>query len=150
MQFGRNVPFSQGGFKLLPISVSQGKGFQMCAIISAFTFFYIVLFTKFLLIIIFIYISSVISFPSPPPFLNPPTPSSLPLLLWGWSSTHPPTHSYLHALDSPTWCIYWAFIGPRISLPIDAWQAILCYLCSWIHVYSLVDAWKLWELPYWF
>jgi hypothetical protein len=41
-----------------------------------------------------------------PPSRKPPIPSSLSLLLWGYSSTHPPTHppthSYLPALNSPT------------------------------------------------
>jgi hypothetical protein len=52
---------------------------------------------------------------------KPPIPSSLPLLQWGCSSTHSPT-----PISSPSiplhWGIYWAFIGPKTSPPIDAWQ----------------------------
>ena len=56
-----------------------------------------------------------------PPSRKPSMPSSLPLLLWGCSSTHPPTPTSLPTI-SLHWSIYWAFIGPRTSPPIDAWQ----------------------------
>ena len=51
--------------------------------------------------IFFIYISNVISFPSPPPKKNPPypitpAPDSMMVFL------HPSTHSHLPTLDSPT------------------------------------------------
>jgi hypothetical protein len=52
-----------------------------------------------------------------------------------------PTHPHIPA-SLPSiplhWGIYWAFIGPRNSPPIDAYKAILCYICSWSHVYSFV------------
>jgi hypothetical protein len=54
-------------------------------------------------------------------------------------STHPPTHSELLTLDCPTRDIYRAFIGPRPLLPLMHDKAILCYICSWSHVYSFVD-----------
>jgi hypothetical protein len=48
-------------------------------------------------------------------------PSSLPLLRWGCSSTHPPTPNS-PPLIPLHWNIYGAFIGPRTSPPIDTWQ----------------------------
>jgi hypothetical protein len=54
------------------------------------------------------------------PPIHPPTPTSLLLIPLNWGN-------------------YQAFIGPRTSPPIDAWQAILCYICSWSHVYSFVN-----------
>jgi hypothetical protein len=56
-----------------------------------------------------------------PPFQKPPIQSFLPLLLWGCSCTHPPTLSSLPSI-SLHWGVYQAFIGPRTSPPIDAWQ----------------------------
>jgi hypothetical protein len=52
---------------------------------------------------------------------KPPIPSSLLLLLWGCSSTHSPKPTHLPS-TALHWGIYWAFIGPRTSLPTDAWQ----------------------------
>jgi hypothetical protein len=51
----------------------------------------------------------------------PGNPLSHPLLLWGCSSTHPPTPTSLPSIPLH-WDIYQAFIGPRTSPPIDAWQ----------------------------
>lgn len=70
---------------------------------------------------------------------KPTIPSSLSLLLLGYSPTYPPIPV------SPPWCSstlgHQAFTGPRVSLPIDD-KAILCYTCScsheFLHVYSLV------------
>jgi hypothetical protein len=63
--------------------------------------------------------------PVPHPW-TPPIPSSLLLLLWVCSSTHPPTPTSL--LSVPLhWGIYQAFIGPRTSPPI----IILCNFCIW-------------------
>jgi hypothetical protein len=50
-----------------------------------------------------------------------PITSSLPLLLWGCSSTPTPT-STSPPLIPLHWGFYAAFIGPRTSPPIDAWQ----------------------------
>jgi hypothetical protein len=57
-------------------------------------------------------------FPLPEtPYPIPPAPASMRAFLH-----HPPIHSYFPALDFPTPGIYQAFIGPRISPPIDVWQ----------------------------
>jgi hypothetical protein len=71
---------------------------------------------------------------------KPPIPSSLALLLWGCSSTHPYTPTYLPTLNSPT-------LGHLLGLHRNIWsllplmhnKAILCYICSWSHVFSFVD-----------
>jgi hypothetical protein len=57
----------------------------------------------------------------PLPSCKPPLPSSLPLLLWGCFSTHPPTPTSLPSIPL-YWGIYPAFIGPGTSPPLDAWQ----------------------------
>jgi hypothetical protein len=76
----------------------------------------------FLLAIFFIYISNIIPFPSsPPPSQKHPITSSLPLLLWGCSSTHLPTPTSLPSIPLH-WGIYHAFTGPRASPPTDDWQ----------------------------
>ena len=54
-----------------------------------------------------------------PPSQFPPIPSSLLLLLWGCSPTHPPSSSL--SWHSPT-VGHGAFIGPRASPPNDAQQ----------------------------
>jgi hypothetical protein len=60
------------------------------------------------------------------PFLVPhpwksPVLSSLPLLLWGCSTTQLPSPTSLPSVPLP-WGIYGAFMGPRAFPPIDAWQ----------------------------
>jgi hypothetical protein len=87
--------------------IYSGSGLQL----SFFLFF-------FKLDIFFIYISNVIPFPGfPPSWKHPITPP----LLWGCSSTHPPTPTSLPSIPLHQG-IYQAFIGPRASPPIDAWQ----------------------------
>jgi hypothetical protein len=82
------------------------------------TFFFLF---SFLLDIFFIYISNVIPFPGPSLPRNPPIPSSpTPASMRGF--LHPPTHPLPPPLLPLHWGIYQAFIGPRTSLPIDAWQ----------------------------
>jgi hypothetical protein len=56
-----------------------------------------------------------------PPIPEPPIPFPLPLLLWGCPSTHPPSPTS-QSLIPLHWDICQAFIGPRTSAPIDAWQ----------------------------
>jgi hypothetical protein len=51
-------------------------------------------------------------FPVPAPFWKPTIPSSLPLLLWGFSSTYPPTPTSPPSIPLHL-AIYQAFIGPR-------------------------------------
>jgi hypothetical protein len=101
-----------------------------------FTLFYI------LLDYFFIYISKVIPFPGFP-IPETPIPSSLPLLLWRCSSTHPPTPTYPPLIHLP-WGIYLAFIEQRtidriLVLHKTKDKAITCYLCSWSQVYFLLD-----------
>jgi hypothetical protein len=76
-----------------------------------------------------------------------PIPTSLPMLLWGCSYTHPPTPDSL-TLHSPT-LGHWAFIGPRTFPSIDAWQdhPLLhmqlepCVLFGW-----WFSPWELWGI----
>ena len=62
------------------------------------------------------------------PFCKSPNPSSLPLLLWGCSTTHQLT------LISPPWhspiLEYQAFTGPMAFLPIDTWLG-----CPLLHMH---------------
>jgi hypothetical protein len=60
-------------------------------------------------------------FPVPTPFPETPYPIPLLLLLWGCSFTYPPTPTF-PPLIPIHWGIYRAFLGPRISPPIDVWQ----------------------------
>jgi hypothetical protein len=76
-------------------------------------------------------------------------PFSLSLLLWGYSSTYPPTPTsppsvLLH------WGIFWAFVGPRTSPPIDTWQGHpLPHMqlepsvlhCWWLNPWELLGDW---------
>jgi hypothetical protein len=57
-----------------------------------------------------------------PPSPKPPNPFSLSLLLWGCSSTHPPTPTSL-PLTPLHWGIYRVFIGPWTPPPTVAWQS---------------------------
>jgi hypothetical protein len=103
--------------------------------------------THFLLEIFFIYISNVMSSPFPvPPSRKPPIPSSLTLTGRTHSSRvflHPSTHSHLPALNSLQ------DQGPLLLLMPD--KAILCYICSWSHVYLVwwLSPWKLWKGSCW-
>lgn len=89
-----------------------------------------------------------IPFPSFPPSRKHPIISSLPLLLWGCSSIHPPTPTSLLSIPLH-WGIYRAFIGPRTSPPIDAWEGhhLLhmgpesSVLLGW-----LISPWELWRV----
>jgi hypothetical protein len=85
---------------------------------------------------LFIYVSSVIHFPSCPPEI--PSPSSISLLFWGCSPTLLLTPASL-PYNCPT-LGHWVFAGP--CLPLMFYKAILCYICGWshgsLHVYSLV------------
>ena len=84
------------------------------------------------------------------PPLNPLSQSpSLPLILYACSSTHPLTST--SPLSVPLhWGIYWAFIGPRTSLPSDAWQGHHlqnmemepCVLfCWWLSPWEVLGDW---------
>jgi hypothetical protein len=72
-----------------------------------------------------------------PSLLKHPITSSLPLLLWGRSSTHllTPTSPPLIPLH---WGIYWAFIEPKTSLPFDAYMTRPS-TATYAWVYSFVD-----------
>jgi hypothetical protein len=97
----------------------------------------VTLFFFFLLDIFFIYISNVIPFPCPSP--KYPIPFSLPLLLWGCSPTHPPTHPLLP--PHPGIPLHWGIEPSQDQeplLPLMSDNVILCYICRWSHVYSLV------------
>ena len=105
-----------------------------------------IIFLFFFLIGYFLYISNVIPFPGFPPFQKHPITSSLPLLLWGCSSTHPPTPTSM-PLILLHWGICWAFIGPRTSPSTDAWQdhpllhmqlEPCIFLCWWL------NPWEFW------
>jgi hypothetical protein len=84
--------------------------------------------------------------PPPPHFREPLIPFPVALLLWGCSSTHPPTPAS-KALIPLHWGIYQAFKGPRAFPPIDAWQShpLLhmwlepCVLLGWC-----LSPWELW------
>ena len=104
---------------------------------------------NFLLNIFFIYIKNVIPFPGFPPPCKHPIPSSFPLLLWGCSSTSPPTPT-----SPPSIPLYRgisrAFIGPRTSPPIDAWQGHpllhmqlepCVLLCWWLRPWEFWGTW---------
>ena len=102
----------------------------------------------FILDIFFIYISNVMPFPvSPPPENTLSHP--LPLLLWGGSSTHPPT-----PMSPPFipvhWGIYQIFIGPRTSPTIGAWQGhhqlLHMQLEPCVLLLSWLSPWELWEV----
>ena len=99
-------------------SCRGNHSFQALMSIATLNFLFLsIFFSK--LDIFFIYISNVIPFPTSP---LPETPYHiLPLLLWGYSLTHPQT-----PISPPSiplhWGIYLAFTGPRTSPPIDAWQ----------------------------
>lgn len=76
------------------------------------------------------------------PLQNPPILCSLPLLLWGFSSTHPMASFRLSTLALP----YSRTLSLHRTkgLPLQANKAILCYMCSWshgsLHVYSWVGS----------
>jgi hypothetical protein len=96
--------------------------------------------SHFLLDILFIYISNVIPFPNPLPETHYPIPS--PLLLWGWTPTHPPTPASL-PLHSST-LGHRAFMGPRASSPIDAQQGYFLlhmWLEPWVPPCVLLGWW---------
>jgi hypothetical protein len=98
------------------------------------------LFNILLLVILFIYISNVISFPS--------IPSAKPLPLpCFYESVSPPTHPTNHPLLPHCPCIplHWGIKPSQDQgslLPLMSNKAILCHICGWIHgflfVYSLV------------
>jgi hypothetical protein len=82
------------------------------------------------------------------PSRKPPTPSSLPLLLWGCSSTHPPTPTFLPSIPLAR-DIYGAFIGTRPSPPIDAWQGhplLHMQLEPCVLLGCWLSPWELWEV----
>ena len=67
----------------------------------------------------------------------------LPLILWGCSSTHPPT-----PVTPPSITQHWCIESPQDQgppHPLMPDKAIFCYMCSWshvsFHVYSLVGGW---------
>jgi hypothetical protein len=99
----------------------------------------------FLLDIFFIYTQMLSPLLVPPSKISPVL-SSLPLLLWGCSSTHPSSPTSLPLI--PLHCgSYAAFIGPRSFPPVDAWQGhpLLhmqlepCVLLGW-----WLSPWELW------
>jgi hypothetical protein len=82
-----------------------------------------------------------------PPYQKHSVTSFLPLLLWRCSLNHPPTSTSPPSIPLH-WGIHQAFIGPRTSPPIDAWQGYpLLYmqlepcvlLCWWLR------PWEFWE-----
>jgi hypothetical protein len=79
--------------------------------------------TPFCLFLFFIYFLNLFTFqvlaPYPVPTPQPPIQS----LLWGCSSTHPPTPASPPSIPLH-WGIYQAFIGPRTCPLIDAWQSL--------------------------
>jgi hypothetical protein len=81
-------------------------------------------------------------------FPEPSIPSSLPLLLWGCSPTHPPTPVSL-PWHSPT-LGHRTFPGPRASPPIDVQQGHpLLHMClePWIPPCVVFGLWfSTWEL----
>jgi hypothetical protein len=119
-----------GDLNVTPLAhVSQKATFQFIDyFLSSFTF---------LLDILFIYISTVIPFPGFS-FTNPISHLP-PLLLWGCSPTHPPTHSYLNVLAFP----YTGALSLHRTQGLPSYWCQISYLCSWchgsLHVYSLVD-----------
>ena len=82
-------------------------------------------------------------------------PSSLPLLLWGCSCTHPPIPSFTHPQHSPM-LGHWTFPGSRASSPIDAHQGhplLHMLLEPWVPPCVLLGWWfSPWELlgGFWF
>jgi hypothetical protein len=89
--------------------------------------------------------------PFPVPPLETPIPSSLSLLLWGWSLTHPLLPPYPGI--PPHWGIEPSQDqGPLLLLMSN--KAILCYICRWshrfLHVYSFVGDLALRALVGWF
>ena len=84
-------------------------------------YYYYYYYYYYLLVIFFIYITNVIPFPGFPPSWKYPITSSLLLFLWQCYFTHPPAPTSKPSIPLH-WGIYWAFIGPRTSPPIDAWQ----------------------------
>jgi hypothetical protein len=121
--------------------------FWFCFVLFFLSFFFFCFLSFFLFIGYFLYLHfkcyPVFRFP---PSLTHPITSSLPLLLWGCSSTYPPTPTSLPSI-SLYWDIYWTFIVPRTFPSIDAWEdhpllhmklepCIL--LCWWL------SSWELW------
>ena len=112
---------------LVPPCVLFGWWFSPWELWGAYAFFLLfcfIIFSRYFLFfkldIFFICISNVIPFPGFPswnPWDFPPPPSA---------SMRVVLHSSTHSTSLPSiplqWGIYWAFIGPRTSLPIDAWQ----------------------------
>jgi hypothetical protein len=87
-----------------------------------------------------------------PPSREPPITSSLPLLQWGYSSTHPPNPTSPPSIPLH-WGIYQAFIGPRTSPPIDAWQGhpllhiqLEPWVPSWVLLCWWLSPWELWGI----
>ena len=98
----------------------------------------------------FIYLHFKYCPPSWFPFCKFHIPFRIPLLLWGCSPTHPPTHPLQpHGPSIPLcWCIKpLKDQGPDLPLIVD--KAILCYICSWSHgfcyVYYLVGGLVIWS-----
>jgi hypothetical protein len=101
-------------------------GFPNMARDTAFDDFFLLLFLRvvifilfFKLSIFFIYISNVIPFPHS----THPWHLSHSLSPCFYKGTPTPSHTLPSSLSSLNWGIYWAFIGPRTSPPIDVWQA---------------------------
>jgi hypothetical protein len=84
-----------------------------------------------------IYISSLIPLPGTPHSQNPPIPSPSPCFYDRVPPPNPPPPTSPPSVPLH-WDIYYTFIGPLHPLMSD--KAILCYICSWSHVYSLVGS----------
>jgi hypothetical protein len=85
---------------------------------------------------------------SPSPGNPPSHPLPPPPLLWGFSSTHPPTPTSLPSIPLH-WGIYWAFTGPRTSPPIDAWQGhtlLHMQLEPFVLLCWCLSPWELWVI----
>ena len=94
--------------------------------------------------ILIIYISNVIPFLSISPLetLYPKTPHPASMRVLPHSLTHPPIPAS-QSWHSPTQG-HWAFIGPRVSLPINAWQGhplLHMQLKPWVPPYILFGWW---------
>ena len=98
---------------------------------------YILLFFHFLLVILYIYISNVISLPSFPSTRPLPSPPSLCL----YEDASPPTL----LPQPPSVSLSWVIKPPQdqgAPFPVMADKAILCYIFSWSHE----SPWELWGI----
>ena len=108
--------------------------------VNNINFFYFYFLYFFLVLVIFIgYIFFKFSFQILSPLPRKPSIlSSLPVLLWGCSSTHSPTPTSPISVP-PHWASNDYGYVQEPLLPLNPDKDILYNVCSWSHVYSLVD-----------